>query len=81
MSNVTAEPVTSGDDARELLIHQLTSPVRWSSSVATMLEAGVEAFVELGPGSVLCGLNRRNARGVPCAALGAPEAIEEWEVS
>jgi [acyl-carrier-protein] S-malonyltransferase len=81
VSNVTAGAVTSGDDARELLIHQLTSPVRWSSSVATMLEAGVEAFAELGPGSVLCGLNRRNAKGVPCAALGAPEAIEDWEVS
>ncbi len=81
VSNVSAKAVASGDDARELLIHQLTSPVRWSSSVATMLEAGVEAFAELGPGTVLCGLNRRNAKGVSCVALGAPEAIEDWEVS
>lgn len=78
VSNVTASPVTSGDEARRLLVQQLTSPVRWSSSVATMLQAGVDRFVELGPGSVLCGLNRRNAKGMPCTSLGEPEQIEAF---
>lgn len=79
IANVTADGVTSGTEARELLIRQLTSPVRWSSSVATMVEMGVSRFVELGPGSVLCGLNRRNARGIPCTSVGHPEDLEKLE--
>lgn len=78
VSNVTARPVRSGDEARRLLVEQLTSPVRWSASVAAMVEAGVDRFVELGPGSVLCGLNKRNARGVACMSLGEPADIEGW---
>jgi len=78
VSNVTAKPVDDPEEARRLLVEQLTSPVRWSSSVPAMLEAGVDRFVELGPGSVLCGLNKRNAKGFPCVSLGEPADIEAW---
>jgi [acyl-carrier-protein] S-malonyltransferase len=79
VSNVTAAPVTSGEVARELLVRQLTSPVRWAASIAAMVEAGVDDFLELGPGSVLCGLNKRNARGVPCASIGTPDDVSRLE--
>lgn len=79
VSNVTAEPVTDGEAARELLVSQLTSPVRWAASVQAMTGAGVDRFLELGPGSVLCGLNRRNARGTACTALGEADDLEELE--
>lgn len=79
VSNVTAEPVTSGAEARELLVRQLTAPVRWSASVRTMLDGGVDRFLELGPGKVLSGLNRRNAKGVPSASVGEPEDIQGME--
>ncbi len=78
ISNVTARPVTRGDEARDLLVSQLTSPVRWAASVACMTEKGVDRFLELGPGSVLCGLNRRNARGTACTSLGEPDDIDAW---
>jgi [acyl-carrier-protein] S-malonyltransferase len=78
VSNVTARPVQDGEPARRLLVEQLTSPVRWSASVAAMLEAGVDRFVEVGPGSVLCGLNKRNAKGLPCTSLGEPADLEGW---
>lgn len=77
-SNVTAAGVTSGAEARRLLVEQLTSPVRWTATVEAMVAAGAERFVELGPGSVLCGLNRRNAKGVPCASLGEPADIDAY---
>lgn len=79
ISNVTAEPVTSGATARELLVEQLTSPVRWSASVQAMLAAGVDRFVELGPGKVLAGLNRRNAKGVPTTSVGEPGDLDAIE--
>lgn len=78
VSNVTAEPVTGGEEVRELLVRQLTSPVRWTASVARMVNDGVDLFVELGPGSVLCGLNRRNARGVECVSVGEPGEVEAF---
>jgi [acyl-carrier-protein] S-malonyltransferase len=79
VSNVTARPTSSGEEARDLLVSQLTSPVRWTESIACMVAEGVESFVELGPGKVLAGLNRRNAKGLPTASVGTPESIESWE--
>ena len=79
VANVTAALVTSADDARNLLIRQLTSPVRWFESVGHMVESGVDEFLELGPGSVLRGLNRRNAKGIPCSSLGEPDDLDNWE--
>jgi len=79
ISNVTGEAVEKGEEARGLLVRQLTSPVRWSASIRTMLGAGVDAFLELGPGRVLCGLNRRNARGVPCVSVSEPDDLQGLE--
>jgi [acyl-carrier-protein] S-malonyltransferase len=79
ISNVTAKPVVMGSQVRDLLVEQLTSPVRWSASVERMVALGAERFVELGPGSVLCGLNRRNARGLPCVSLGSPTDLDTLE--
>ncbi|MSR35432.1 MAG: [acyl-carrier-protein] S-malonyltransferase [Gemmatimonadetes bacterium] len=79
VSNVTAEPVRSGAEARELLVRQLTAPVLWCASIATMLREGADRFLELGPGSVLCGLNKRNAKGAPCAFAGTPAEVEAWK--
>ena len=72
VSNVTARPIRDGEQGRALLVEQLTSPVRWSESVWTMLSAGVNTFAEVGPGKVLAGISRRIARRVPCIALGDP---------
>lgn len=77
-SNATAEPVTSGTLARDLLVKQLTAPVRWAASVSRMVTNGTDHFMELGPGKVLSTLNRRNAKGVPNTWLGTPEDIESW---
>ncbi len=76
VSNVTADVVTQGVSAMELLVDQLTSPVRWSASVKTMVEMGADRFFELGAGSVLCGLNKRNAKGIPCTSLGSPGDLD-----
>lgn len=81
MSNVTGKPVVSAEEARDLLVRQLTSPVRWTDCVTSMVEGGARRFVEFGPGSVLCGLNRRNARDVPCTSVGTPDDVTGLDVS
>jgi [acyl-carrier-protein] S-malonyltransferase len=76
VSNVTAGSVTTGVEARELLVQQLTSPVRWAASITAMVSSGVDRFLELGPGRVLSGLNRRNAKGIPSVSVGEPEDLD-----
>jgi [acyl-carrier-protein] S-malonyltransferase len=62
VTNVDAEIITSGREARAALFRQVASPVRWSDSVKRLLEAGVETFVEVGTGKVLSGLVRSISR-------------------
>jgi [acyl-carrier-protein] S-malonyltransferase len=64
ITNVDAEEVTKGDEAREALIRQITAPVRWEDSIREMIEQGVNTFVEVGPGRVLSGLLRQIDRSV-----------------
>jgi len=64
ITNVDAESESSGDEAREALIRQVTMPVRWLESVREMIELGVNIFVEVGPGKVLSGLMRQIDRSV-----------------
>ena len=79
VSNVTARAIRDPGGIRELLVRQLTSPVRWTECIATLGRMGVTRFLELGPGKVLTGLNRRNAWGIPTWALGTPGAIDSLE--
>lgn len=66
ITNVDAEAITSGEEARDALIRQVTAPVRWMESVREMIDTGVNVFVEVGPGKVLCGLMRQIERSVRC---------------
>jgi len=66
ITNVDAEAVTSGEEARDALIRQVTLPVRWHESVREMIDQGVNIFVEVGPGKVLSGLLRQIDRSVRC---------------
>jgi [acyl-carrier-protein] S-malonyltransferase len=64
VTNVDAAIITKGSDARDALVRQVASPVRWSESVKRLLDEGVTRFVELGPGKVLSGLVRQMSREV-----------------
>jgi len=58
-ANVTAEKVSDKNEIKELLIKQLTSPVKWQQSIENMINDGVDEFIEIGPGKVLQGLIKR----------------------
>ena len=55
-TNVSGGLVTSAQGARNALIHQVTGAVRWVDCMKTLITAGAELFIEVGPGKVLCGL-------------------------
>jgi [acyl-carrier-protein] S-malonyltransferase len=64
VTNVDADTVTSGDEAREALVRQVTMPVRWEESMRLLMDEGVTTFVEVGPSRVLVGLLRQIERSV-----------------
>jgi len=75
IANVTAEPLTSGEEVKEELITQLCNGIQWQRSVEHMINNGVDTFIEIGPGKVLSGLVRRINRGVNTVNIGDIEAI------
>lgn len=75
VANVSAEAVTSGREARRLLVQQLTSPVRWTEGVLAMREREPDRWLEVGPGNVLTGLLRRIDRSRDGEAVGDAGAL------
>lgn len=75
LSAVDAREHDSPEDIRQLLVRQLSSPVRWTATVAALGQAGATRIVECGPGGVLAGLVKRITRGsdVQTFALESPE--------
>jgi [acyl-carrier-protein] S-malonyltransferase len=64
ISNVTARPLTDAESVREELVKQLRHCIQWQGSVEYMVQSGVNAFYEIGPGKVLGGLIRRINSGL-----------------
>lgn len=77
VANVTADYVRKGIDVRSLLVQQVYSPVRWEESMTRLLKDGFDAFIEVGPGSVLTGLLKKISRNVLTANVENPESIEK----
>jgi [acyl-carrier-protein] S-malonyltransferase len=69
VTNVDAGMVTTGEQAREALIRQVTQPVRWLESVEFLTGHGVQSLVEIGPGKVLSGLVRQIDRNLSCVNI------------
>jgi [acyl-carrier-protein] S-malonyltransferase len=64
VTNVDADTIRKGEEAKSALARQVTMPVRWEESMRMLLDEGVTTFVEVGPGRVLTGLMRQIERSV-----------------
>lgn len=80
-SNVSAEPVRDAATAKNLLVRQLTSPVRWTALVKRLAADHPGAvFLELGPGTVLSNLVKRivpGAETMPCGTVADVDALQQ----
>ena len=75
VTNVDAEPISTGEEAREALVRQVCQPVRWEESVREMIGLGVSLFIEVGPGRVLSGLLRQIDRSVRVTNVEDEESL------
>jgi [acyl-carrier-protein] S-malonyltransferase len=76
-ANVTAKPVAKADEIRQLLVDQLTCPVRWEESIRQMIADGAKKFIEIGPGKVLQGLVKRIDAGADASGIDKIGELEK----
>jgi [acyl-carrier-protein] S-malonyltransferase len=79
VANVTAEPNTNAARIKDLLVQQVTAPVRWEESIQTIAKLGVTTAFELGSGAVLKGLVKRIADSITVTTIGEPHEVDAWQ--
>ncbi|MBV7328883.1 ACP S-malonyltransferase [Chloroflexi bacterium TSY] len=78
IANTSARALKSADEIREELLTQLTGHVRWSESVQTAINTGINLFVEVGPGNTLASLAKRIQRKSNRYSLNESENIQSY---
>ena len=76
VTNVDAQPIRTGADARRALKRQVSRPVRWHQTIQWLLDNGVRTFVEVGPGKVLLGLIRSIDKSVTMLNVEDEKSVE-----
>lgn len=74
-TNADGSLVTSGEAFRDLLVTQVSHPVRWDACMDSFVDGGITGFIELLPGGALTGIAKRGMRGVPSVAIKSPTDI------
>ena len=77
LTNSDGSVVDSGSRYLELLVAQVTSPVRWDFAMRTLSELGVTGVLELPPAGTLVGLVKRDLKGVATMALKSPDDLDK----
>ncbi|MGA9994465.1 MAG: ACP S-malonyltransferase [Pyrinomonadaceae bacterium] len=77
VTNTDAKAISKGTEARDALIRQVSSTVRWSESVQLLIGEGVTTFLEIGHGKVLCGLLRQIDRNARCLNVESTTSLRE----
>lgn len=75
-SNNGGRKISSGSEFVELLVNQVSSPVRWDLCMESMVKAGVTGIIELAPAGTLVGLAKRAMPGIESVAVKTPENLE-----
>lgn len=79
-SNVNAKPTRKGSDIKKSLINQLENPVLWFDSINNMVSDGFSKFTEIGPGKVLCGLNKKINKDLFTNNIESYRGLESYEI-
>ncbi|MEW6757683.1 MAG: ACP S-malonyltransferase [Acidobacteriota bacterium] len=77
VANVDLAAVRTGAEARECLLRQVDSPVRWRETMEFMRSQGIDTVVEVGPGTVLSGLAKRVDRDWRILNVEDPASLEK----
>jgi [acyl-carrier-protein] S-malonyltransferase len=76
VNNVDVTIETDEQCIKNALVRQLHCPVQWTRTVQYLADAGVERIIEVGPGKVLTGLNKRISKGLTYLSVNTPDGVE-----
>jgi len=74
-TNRDGSTITDGDAFVDLLVGQVSSPVRWDLCMQAFADAGVTGIIEVAPAGALVGLAKRALRGIPSVAIKTPDDL------
>jgi [acyl-carrier-protein] S-malonyltransferase len=77
VTNVEAVPNTEASRVRQLLVNQVTAPVRWVESMEYIAAQGIKTCIEFGPGNVLSGLMRRIDKKITVVSVNSTEGVDK----
>ena len=80
ISNVTAEEISNKEELKKLLVDQIENRVRWRESIISMIDKGVNHFIEIGPGKVLSGLVKRINKDVKIDTINTESDINNLKI-
>ncbi len=75
--NVSGKSVTNPEEVKKNLIAQLTSPVRWTQTMNEMIADGCAEVIEVGPGKVLQGLNKRINKSLRSVSFNTTDSLQQ----
>ncbi len=76
VNNVDVKVNFEADAIRDALVRQLYRPVQWTKTVESLSAQGITTVLEVGPGKVLTGLNKRIVKTLDCSSINAPDHLE-----
>ncbi len=77
VNNVDVAEEVTGDAIKAALVKQLYSPVRWSETISLLASDGIEQIVEVGPGKVLQGLNKRIDKSLQSVSFNTADSLQK----
>ena len=78
INNIEAKPIVKGNHARESLVKQVCSPVRWCETMQYIVDRKINWVIELGSGKVLSGLMKRYNKTINCYQVGDSESLANF---
>lgn len=79
INNVNVVKEQSGEAIKTALVKQLYSPVRWSETITLLVSEGASRVIEVGPGKVLQGLNKRIDKSITSISINTPDTMQQLQ--
>lgn len=76
IKNIDGKPYESQDNVKEILANHIINPVRFAEGLQTMIDMGIDTFVEIGPGKTLSGFVKRTSKDVKIFNINNVESLE-----
>jgi [acyl-carrier-protein] S-malonyltransferase len=77
INNVDVFKEQSENAIKAALVKQLYSPVRWSETITQIVSDGITKVIEIGPGKVLQGLNKRIDKSISNVSMNTPDTVQK----